>query len=522
MSQDPITLTLPLTETQGDVLLLALGLALAFGLVFLMLSASETKSAPTAATMAKAAAWALAPVWMVLFAATLWNLWQLLTGAPSDLNGSSNLGTGALIVALLGAPFLIWSTVIKHNTLETARKSLGLQETAAFNQKINDALQGLYSRRQITRPIKVGTDENAEEKILTEWQDDIVQRNGAIDRLGALARERPTEAPRIANILSVYVRELSKLSEPQSHPRQAWIDLVDPLDGSDGLTDAQARAKLGISPDEDLSVKALQTWTRGLVPFRTDVEKAVQTLGMLKRIPGVVVNDITLDLRKTNFQGFDLSELDLSKANLSHARMEGADLSEARMEAASLRDAQLEGASLSGTRLVAASLSCARMEGVNLRRATMKWANLFGTRLEEATLRDVNLEGANLTSARLEGADLFESQMEGANLSGARLNSANLWGVHMAAADFSNARFDSSTIWTNAKTCGASVQFLNFATTPITADQINQTFGDGSTQLPDHISWPAHWPMAKLDPRTFRTELEKWRENPDGYTPPDP
>ncbi len=29
----------------------------------------------------------------------------------------AGLGTGGLIVALLGAPFLIWSTVLKHQTL---------------------------------------------------------------------------------------------------------------------------------------------------------------------------------------------------------------------------------------------------------------------------------------------------------------------------------------------------------------------------------------------------------------------
>ena len=103
-------------------------------------------------------------------------LWVLaLAAAVAVLLGSFGagevgLGAGGLIVALLGAPFLVWSTIIKHNTLAVSRQNLALSETALFNDKVDAALQGLYARRQITRVITVEGDEKAgpEEKVLTE------------------------------------------------------------------------------------------------------------------------------------------------------------------------------------------------------------------------------------------------------------------------------------------------------------------------------------------------------------------
>jgi hypothetical protein len=35
-----------------------------------------------------------------------------------------------------------------------------------------------------------------------EWEDDVVRRNAAIDRLEGLVRERPEEAERVARLLS--------------------------------------------------------------------------------------------------------------------------------------------------------------------------------------------------------------------------------------------------------------------------------------------------------------------------------
>lgn len=376
-----------------------------------------------------------------------------------------NLGAGALIVALLGAPFLIWSTVIKHRTLT-------LSETALVNDKVNAALEGLFSRRQITRVTKVGD----KEETLTEWEDDVVQRNGAIDRLEGLARERPTEAPRIANMLSVYVRELSKTKgwEPKNHPRQDWKELVDPTSKEPRMDRFAALVKLGLQPDQ-VDVAPFRDWVGSLKPIRNDVEKAAQTLGRLKDIPGVDSDNIVIDLRGVNLQGFDLSGSNFVKANLSGAR--------------------LEGANLNGARMANANLSAARMEGAILLGGQMEMANLWAAQMEIADLTMACLTRATLTFVRMEGADLSFAQMERATLFLPRLEGANMQGT--------------------------AAQFVDFTYARMSADQVKLIFGDGSTKLPDTIPRPAHWPMVELDPQTFNNELAKYRANPVTYSPPD-
>jgi hypothetical protein len=396
---------------------------------------------------------------MVALPFAMFATWAVMFGTVRDVLTNEavgpNLGAGALIATVLGAPFLIWSTVIKQRTLT-------LSQTALFNDKVNAALQGLYARRQITRV--VGEDAAT---VLTEWEDDIVQRNGAIDRLEGLANERPSEVPRIANMLSVYVRELSR-GTAKNYP-----------DGADA------------------SPKELRKWAQGLKPFRTDVEKAAQTLGRLRDIMGADLDAITIDLRGANLQGFDLNNLCFDIAKLQRARMEGADLIAARMEGAELFGARMAGAYLVKAQLAGTDLGFARMEG----------AYLFKAQMAGADLTEARLAGADLRFARMEGAYLREARMEGANLSMARMD---------AATDLTDADISQAAVWD-----------VDYAEVRISADQINSMFGDASVILPNgvipsHPDWPAHWPKTVLDDYAFQTEWRKWRDNPAQYTPPDP
>ena len=420
---------------------------------------------------------------MLLFALALSA--ALVTLINSFTAKEAGLGTGGLIVALLGAPFLIWSTVLKHQTL-------ALSETALFNDKVNAALQGLYSRRQITRVISVEKDE----KVLTEWEDDIVQRNGAIDRLEGLANERPSEVPRIANMLSVYVRELS-MGTAKSRPRGAFAEMF-PFKLSNG-----AETEDDFSDDE-VAVEILRAWAQGLKPFRTDVEKAAQTLGRLRDIAGAYTDTMSIDLRGANLQGFDLNGLCFATARLQGARMEGADLAQARMEGANLRqarmdeadlrEARMEGANLRAIRLCGASLRAAQMAGADLYKAEMVGANLFEARMGRADLRFANMGGVNLRRARLEGADLTEARMEGTKMWNTQLDAT----THLTGAVFSNAR----------------AQSVDFSSVPITADQVKSMFADASVTLPNgitsiHADWPAHWPKTKLN-KGFTAAYNVW------------
>ncbi len=227
---------------------------------------------------------------VIIFFATLIDFAGAVTGLRTPAENFDMRGAGVLLAFLLGAPFVIWRTFVAARQAETAAEAL-------FNEKLNAASEGLAARRQVTRVIGRG----ATQKVLNEWEDDLVSRATAIDRLEGLVHERPEAGKRIARLLSVYVVELSREHPPQKAPE-------------------------GASPDE------IRKWASTLRPTRTDMERAAQALGRLRRIPGVDFPGATINLRGTNLQGFDLSGLAFSGARLSGARMEGAGLWEAHLK----------------------------------------------------------------------------------------------------------------------------------------------------------------------------------------------
>ncbi|WP_179380282.1 pentapeptide repeat-containing protein [Jannaschia marina] len=187
-----------------------------------------------------------------------------LDGGPMDSALVRNLGL--LLVALFGAPFLVWRTMVAQRQADTA-------DAALLNEKIRDAATGLSARRQVS-----GDDER------DRWEDDVVARVRAIDTLEALAGERPDEARRIERLLASYVR---------------------------GTFPARS-----LEPTEELE--------RRKAP-RLDLQAAVSALG---RLHGVLVArgevDYRLDLRTCDFDGVDFSDGNFFAADLAGSRMEGA------------------------------------------------------------------------------------------------------------------------------------------------------------------------------------------------------
>ena len=130
---------------------------------------------------------------------------------------------------------------------------------------------------------------------------------------------------------------------------------------------------------------------------------------------------------------------DLSKANLTGAKLFGAnlwkaDVSNANFSGANLSYADLQGASFTATDLSHADLGFARLIGGDFAKADLHNAKLFNT----------NLKGANLSQADLTEADLTEADLTDANLSLAILcntffHNANLSGANLDGADFRDA-----------------------------------------------------------------------------------
>ncbi|MGL4500957.1 MAG: pentapeptide repeat-containing protein [Planktothrix sp.] len=128
-----------------------------------------------------------------------------------------------------------------------------------------------------------------------------------------------------------------------------------------------------------------------------------------------------------NFQGVNLSGLDLTGVNLSYANLIGANFQNANLTQANLKQAKL----------VVANLSQTEMTGANLQRVKLVSANLQQTQLNACDLRRADLSYADLSQAQLIGANLKDANLSGANLAGADLSRANLQGTVLPCTEAS-------------------------------------------------------------------------------------
>ncbi|MDQ2089182.1 hypothetical protein NO357_04615 [Marimonas arenosa] len=125
-------------------------------------------------------------------------------------DGSAIRIIGLVLAARFCVSFVIWRSYV-------AVKQARIQDESLFNDKINAASSDLAARWQVTRTF---TDENGNETVVTEWQDGLVTRAAAIDRLQGPAHARSDETPRIARMLSVCVREISREFPAHDRARQ--------------------------------------------------------------------------------------------------------------------------------------------------------------------------------------------------------------------------------------------------------------------------------------------------------------
>ena len=270
---------------------------------------------------------------------------------PEDFR---DLGTAvALLMGVLAASATIFFSIIRVWINERTASSA---EGALFNDKINAAVSDLHAQRQITKWLCTGAQNG--------WEDDVTRRNGAIDRLLGLASEEPNAPPRIARMLSVYIKELSR-EYPAKTPPQTDVP------------------------------KSLRAWAQKLKFTRSDMQLAVQVLGQLRKESGHTLENGEIDLTGTNLQGFYLKNLNFNNVSFKDAQLQGAVLINAQLQGAKLLSAQLQGADLCHAQLQGAKLFNAQLQGAELVNAQLQGADLIDAQFDPAT---------TLIAARYSGA----------------------------------------------------------------------------------------------------------------------
>ncbi|NVK47817.1 MAG: pentapeptide repeat-containing protein [Rhodobacteraceae bacterium] len=295
------------------------------------------------------------------------------------------------LTAVLGAVVALPFTVLR---LRLSMEQNRHNQDVLYNDKLHNAITDLHARYQKT----VG--EKADRRDV--WEDDIIRRVGAIDRLQALVVERNEMAPRIARTLCVYLKEMSR-----EHPAVPY--------------------------PEDRSNQSLISWRSKIAAQkRADMEAAAQVLGRLPSILKLTpktdrkrYKEIDVDLSETNLQGMALGGLDFCYARADRGFLDQAVLNGANLYGAVLYQAVLNGASLKGTKLnlavlYEAVLNGARLDGAALNAAWFSEARLDGARLDGAVLdeltdlRAVHAKGAALRSVSLKDVRNLENLLDGA------------------------------------------------------------------------------------------------------------
>ncbi|PTW49808.1 pentapeptide repeat-containing protein [Rhodovulum kholense] len=424
---------------------------------------------------------------LILIAGTLIAFVIALIGlgdfAAPERHSEAIRNVGLVLAGLIGVPFLVWRSIV-------AQKQVDVAEQGLITDRLNKAVEGLGAEKTVKRRL-THPDGSTETEETTE--PNIEVRIGAIYALERISRDSDRDHVNVMEILCAYIRQ----NAPASSARNPEDDGIAPVeDLPQGATPHEIAIHLKIV---DERTQKLKDWAAKIPQLRNDVRTALEVIGRrdkdriaLERSPETYSSAQTsyiLDLRETNLQRANLENLDFSKALFNRSRMESSNLFR--------------------TNIAEARFYRTRMDIVSAPFA----------RMHRAEFQKAHLHGANFLFAFADGADFSASRMEAANLTRAKIQGSNFDDTRLTCAHLKTSETDEETSFVRTLLFGTAVKYADFLRTPLTQDQIDSTFGDGSTSV-DNVTRPAHWPEQALDPSRFREELRKWRADPASYVPP--
>ncbi|MGA0777624.1 MAG: hypothetical protein ACO3O6_06975, partial [Gemmobacter sp.] len=178
-------------------------------------------------------------------------LWKMMVAGGSGASEGASLGAGAIVVAFLGAPFLIWRTVIAQGNLEAAREG-------QITDRIAKAVEQLGAERTVKRDGKEETEPN------------VAVRIGGILALERIAQDsvrfhQGRDHVRIMELLCAYIRTNAPAEGAKDHGLDPFT-LPAPGAG-DALEAIETRRK------------TLRRWAQSLPPPRADIVAVLNVIG---------------------------------------------------------------------------------------------------------------------------------------------------------------------------------------------------------------------------------------------------
>lgn len=505
-------------------------------------------------------------------------VFQVLEPASSG----PNLGAGALIAALLGAPFVIWGTVLKH-------QSLRYQKEGHITDRISKAVEQLGAEKKVDRigrpvtiwygePERVTCSESsvpnyltqartkASPKVWEEWFDHEAEQHeeGYVVTITTWPQERtiiqwqgeaitlsdtetigvegdwsvfseslPNIEVRVGSILSLerIAQDSTRHDRGRDHVRimeiicayireNAPAKHASPSPYDTGSPDEIAQARIQTHPDQ---------WIASLSRPRADIEIALIVLG--RRSTDQV--GVEQCFKNSSGKGYclDLSHTNLRRANLTGGNFEGASFFESCLEGAYLNEGKFSNCNFIGAALIRvgagwAIFDCARFDCADISHAVC----------DNARFRDCSYSHTYFVRTQLIGANFkFQENTKGNNVNRAFFVDANI-GNACISGDANGIYFTlrgtegaptlnppKGIAFRNARIGGPSIFGGASCWQIYKPEYLTFAFGDSTVELSDDTHRPSHWPswaLADIGPHSYDAEYRKWLAAPDLYTPP--
>ena len=395
--------------------------------------------------------WVTLLILLVLLAGGLltYRYWGWLT-FPLESGSTTIRNIGLILAGLVALILALW------------RGAIGERQATAAEQTVSD---GRYQR---------GVEMLA--------SDNLSARLGGIYSLRNLAESQPEQYHiQVMRMFCAFVR----------HP---------PPYDSEEAEKASGRAEAEANPRKHV---------HGRPRARADVQAVMDAIGLrseagidIEKRAGFTIDLNGADLSWTYLEKTDLSNADLTFANLSHAvfyewrhgspppRSSFAQFArkfnpdkEPPLPSVYANEKgwrQTYTANLSGADLSYANLTAARMEHVNLSGAQIREATLNGVRLGFAYLR-----GANLFEADLSSRKWLYTGLSGADLTDASLRGSKCVGVEMRAAVLHGTWFSGAELWATSMSSANLTDNGQHPPIGLTQEMLDQTFAPMEGNRPD-------------------------------------
>ncbi|WP_282027125.1 pentapeptide repeat-containing protein [Limimaricola cinnabarinus] len=495
--------------------------------------------------------------------------------------GAASLATGALIAALMGAPFVIWGTVLKHQTLR-------YQKEGHITDRITSAVEQLGAEKSVNRigrPVTIWTgspnkflckkdiiekylDEPRSKVVGKEWSKDydeetddvwegflysisiwpsertIIQWQGreialqdgeVVGHIGSwevFTETKPNIEVRIGAILSLerIAQDSTLHDKGRDHVRVmeilcAYVRENAPADQAPDFPFPPQCTQDSIEE----KLRSTASWISNECTLRADVQLALSVIG--RRTSQQVMAE--RNHCSGNKEGYfiDLSRTNLRYANLEHLNFEGASFFRSQMQGAFCEGASFEGANfvycqLTGISAANANFANSKLEMADLSHATLTGANLRGCKMSHTHFVRTNLRSSkfcfpgNTDDSEVNRAFFVESDLAGAFIEG------DMLGVIFSLRSLQDETIPRAIYGVGFRECRIAGVRRVFGHThheaSIPTKWLEATFGDASVLLAEDMARPNHWPDWKLSAgasNKFEIEWRKWQANPSNYLP---